>query len=258
MLTVICCSAQGSCSGSRCRCTHRFAHTKLLYGLVYEQEQALELQTGMLLADKENTASLLLQGQTSVKGREIEWYTNCFKGLWVSSSIFLTILYSGLTVTKIPITLENYGQIIYNGITSVGVCLQLWTLINCTMCLILGPRLALLDPTSAALARAVSGFHTVKVRTLNTFWAGLFFLHLNVISWAWIGMGHFAASVVTAMVSLFLVFLLVYFVRLKHKFRPAVKERGSLQPVLDPEMRRPVLSQTLPDTVASPYVRQEN
>jgi hypothetical protein len=111
-------------------------------------------------------------------------------------------------------------QTLYLVVTTLIMGLELLTVVNATLCAILGPGLALRGP-DGSMHTAVNGMMTHYKFTLMCFATGLICFMLSALLYGWMQFPWTLALPMTILICYFLYKIFTYFIRIYRRFRLA-------------------------------------
>jgi hypothetical protein len=126
----------------------------------------------MLFADKNALRTQLKVNMLKIRERELTYYTNNCLSISTSSALLAGFAWYGLTEVPFDSNADAAIQTMYLVVTTLIMGLELLTVVNATLCAILGPGLALRGP-DGSMHNAVNGMMTHYRFTLACFSLGL-------------------------------------------------------------------------------------
>ena len=100
----------------------------------------------MLFADKNALRTQLKVNMLRIRERELTYYTNNCLAISTSSALLAGFAWYGLTEVPFDSNSDAAIQTMYLVVTTLIMGLELLTVVNATLCAILGPGLALRGP----------------------------------------------------------------------------------------------------------------
>ena len=137
----------------------------------------------MLFADKNALRTQLKVNMLRIRERELTYYTNNCLAISTSSALLAGFAWYGLTEVPFDSNSDAAIQTMYLVVTTLIMGLELLTVVNATLCAILGPGLELRGP-DGSMHNAVQGMTTHYRFTLTCFSLGLIcFISPLLYSW---------------------------------------------------------------------------
>ena len=115
-----------------------------------------------------------------IRERELTYYTNNCLAISTSSALLAGFAWYGLTEVPFDSNAPAVTQTLYLVVTTLIMGLELLTVVNATLCAILGPGLALRGP-DGSMHNAVQGMMTHYRFTLACFTLGLVCFMLSAL-----------------------------------------------------------------------------
>jgi hypothetical protein len=115
-----------------------------------------------------------------IRERELNYYTNNCLAISTSSALLAGFAWYGLTEVPFDSNASAVTQTLYLVVTTLIMGLELLTVVNATLCAILGPGLALRGP-DGSMHNAVQGMMTHYRFTLACFTLGLVCFMLSAL-----------------------------------------------------------------------------
>ena len=134
----------------------------------------------MLFADKNALRTQLKVNMLRIRERELNYYTNNCLAISTSSALLAGFAWYGLTEVPFDSNADATVQTLYLVVTTLIMGLELLTVVNATLCAILGPGLALRGP-DGSMHNAVEGMMTHYRFTLACFTFGLVCFMLSAL-----------------------------------------------------------------------------
>ena len=134
----------------------------------------------MLFADKNALRTQLKVNMLRIRERELTYYTNNCLAISTSSALLAGFAWYGLTEVPFDSNASALTQTLYLVVTTLIMGLELLTVVNATLCAILGPGLALRGP-DGSMHNAVQGMMTHYRFTLACFTLGLVCFMLSAL-----------------------------------------------------------------------------
>ena len=134
----------------------------------------------MLFADKNALRTQLKVNMLKIRERELTYYTNNCLAISTSSALLAGFAWYGLTEVPFDSNANPTTQTLYLVVTTLIMGLELLTVVNATLCAILGPGLALRGP-DGSMHNAVSGMMVHYRFTLACFTLGLICFMLSAL-----------------------------------------------------------------------------
>ena len=138
------------------------------------------VSTVMLFADKNALRTQLKVNMLKIRERELNYYTNNCLAISTSSALLAGFAWYGLTEVPFDSNADATVQTLYLVVTTLIMGLELLTVVNATLCAILGPGLALRGP-DGSMHNAVQGMMTHYRFTLACFTLGLVCFMLSAL-----------------------------------------------------------------------------
>ena len=138
----------------------------------------------MLFADKNALRTQLKVNMLRIRERELLYYTNNCLAISTSAALLAGFAWYGLTEVPFDSNASAITQTLYLIVTTLIMGLELLTVVNATLCAILGPGLALRGP-DGSMHNAVQGMMTHYRFTLACFTLGLICFMLSALLYAW-------------------------------------------------------------------------
>mmetsp|Transcript_18999 Transcript_18999/g.48621 ORF Transcript_18999/g.48621 Transcript_18999/m.48621 type:complete len:243 (-) Transcript_18999:409-1137(-) len=172
----------------------------------------------MLFADKNALRTQLKVNMLRIRERELLYYTNNCLAISTSAALLAGFAWYGLTEVPFDSNASAVTQTMYLVITTLIMGLELLTVVNATLCAILGPGLALRGP-DGSMHNAVQGMMTHYRFTLACFTLGLICFMLSALLYAWMQFDWTLAMPMTLLIIYFLFILHRYYWRIYRRFR---------------------------------------
>ena len=160
----------------------------------------------MLFADKNALRTQLKVNMLRIRERELLYYTNNCLAISTSAALLAGFAWYGLTEVPFDSNASAVTQTMYLVITTLIMGLELLTVVNATLCAILGPGLALRGP-DGSMHNAVQGMMTHYRFTLACFTLGLICFMLSALLYAWMQFDWTLALPMTLLIIYFLFIL---------------------------------------------------
>jgi len=174
----------------------------------------------MLYADKNALRTQLKVNMLRIRERELSYYTNNCLAISTSAALLAGFAWYGLTEVPFDEEADAMTQTLYLVITTLIMGLELLTVVNATLCAILGPGLALRGP-DGSMHTAVAGMMTHYKFTLACFTGGLICFMLSALLYGWMQFTWPLAGPMTVLLVYFLYTIIKYFIRIYRRFRLA-------------------------------------
>jgi len=138
----------------------------------------------MLYADKAALRTNLKVNLLRIRERELNFYTNNCLSISTQAALLAGFAWYGLT--EVPFTDEanDIVQTVYLVVTTCIMGLEMLTVVNATLCAILGPGLALRGP-DGSMHKAVDGMMTHYRFTFACFSLGLLCFQFSALLYSW-------------------------------------------------------------------------
>ena len=172
----------------------------------------------MLYADKNALRTQLKVQMLRIRERELLFYTNNCLSISTSAALLAGFAWYGLTEVPFDEGADVVTQTCYLVVTTLIMGLELLTVVNATLCAILGPGLALRGP-DGSMHTAVNGMHTHYRFTLACFTGGLVCFMISALLYAWMQFDVTLAVPVTLLITYFLSSIYRYTIRIMRRFR---------------------------------------
>ena len=172
----------------------------------------------MLFADKNALRTQLKVNMLRIRERELLYYTNNCLAISTSAALLAGFAWYGLTEVPFDSNASAVTQTMYLVVTTLIMGLELLTVVNATLCAILGPGLALRGP-DGSMHNAVQGMMTHYRFTLACFTLGLICFMLSALLYAWMQFDWTLAMPMTLLIIYFLFILHRYYWRIYRRFR---------------------------------------
>jgi len=172
----------------------------------------------MLYADKNALRTQLKVNMLKIRERELNYYTNNCLAISTSSALLAGFAWYGLTEVPFDSNADATVQTAYLVVTTLIMGLELLTVVNATLCAILGPGLALRGP-DGSMHNAVQGMVTHYRFTLACFTVGLICFMISALLYAWMQFDWTLALPMTLLIFYFLYILQRYYLRIYKRFR---------------------------------------
>jgi len=177
-------------------------------------------KVAMLYADKNALRTQLKVNMLKIRERELLFYTNNCLSISTSAALLAGFAWYGLTEVPFDERANAVTQTLYLVVTTLIMGLELLTVVNATLCAILGPGLALRGP-DGSMHTAVNGMMTHYKFTLACFTGGLICFMLSALLYGWMQFKWELAMPMTLLLGYFLYTIFKYFVRIYRRFRLA-------------------------------------
>ena len=172
----------------------------------------------MLFADKNALRTQLKVNMLRIRERELSYYTNNCLAISTSSALLAGFAWYGLTEVPFDSNASALMQTFYLVVTTLIMGLELLTVVNATLCAILGPGLALRGP-DGSMHNAVTGMMTHYRFTLGCFTIGLICFMISALLYAWMQFDWTLALPMTLLIVYFLSKLQTHYWRIYKTFR---------------------------------------
>ena len=172
----------------------------------------------MLFADKNALRTQLKVNMLRIRERELTYYTNNCLAISTSSALLAGFAWYGLTEVPFDSNSDAAIQTMYLVVTTLIMGLELLTVVNATLCAILGPGLALRGP-DGSMHNAVQGMTTHYRFTLTCFSLGLICFMLSALLYSWMQFDWTLALPCTLLIVYFLFILQRHWWRIYKRFR---------------------------------------
>ena len=172
----------------------------------------------MLFADKNALRTQLKVNMLRIRERELSYYTNNCLAISTSSALLAGFAWYGLTEVPFDSNASALMQTFYLVVTTLIMGLELLTVVNATLCAILGPGLALRGP-DGSMHNAVAGMMTHYRFTLGCFTIGLVCFMISALLYAWMQFDWTLALPMTLLIIYFLSKLQAHYWRIYKTFR---------------------------------------
>ncbi|KAL1512188.1 hypothetical protein AB1Y20_005453 [Prymnesium parvum] len=172
----------------------------------------------MLYADKNALRTSLKVNMLRIRERELSYYTNNCLSISTSAALLAGFAWYGLTEVPFNEKANVYTQTLYLVVTTLIMGLELLTVVNATLCAILGPGLALRGP-DGSMHDAVTGMMIHYRFTLACFTGGIIFFMISALLYAWMQFNAELAVPMTLVIIYFLVKIYGYFWRIYNRFK---------------------------------------
>jgi len=169
-------------------------------------------------ADKNALRTQLKVNMLRIRERELLYYTNNCLSISTSAALLAGFAWYGLTEVPFDEQASAVTQTLYLVVTTLIMGLELLTVVNATLCAILGPGLALRGP-DGSMHTAVHGMMTHYKFTLACFIGGLVCFMLSALLYGWMQFGWSLATPLTVLLVYFLYTIFMYFIRIYKRFR---------------------------------------
>mmetsp|Transcript_9271 Transcript_9271/g.28056 ORF Transcript_9271/g.28056 Transcript_9271/m.28056 type:complete len:225 (-) Transcript_9271:209-883(-) len=174
----------------------------------------------MLYADKNALRTQLKVQMLRIREKELMYYTNNCLSISTSAALLAGFAWYGLTEVPFEEQADAVTQTLYLVVTTLIMGLELLTVVNATLCAILGPGLALRGP-DGSMHTAVNGMMTHYKFTLMCFATGLICFMLSALLYGWMQFSWKLALPMTILICYFLYKIFTYFIRIYRRFRLA-------------------------------------
>jgi len=172
----------------------------------------------MLYADKNALRTALKVSMLRIRERELLYYTNNCLSISTSAALLAGFAWYGLTEVPFDEGANVYTQTLYLVVTTLIMGLELLTVVNATLCAILGPGLALRGP-DGSMHDAVQGMMIHYRFTLACFTGGIIFFMVSALLYAWMQFSWELAVPMTLVIIYFLHKINGYFWRIYNRFK---------------------------------------
>jgi hypothetical protein len=172
----------------------------------------------MLFADKNALRTQLKFDMLRIRERELQYYTNNCLAISTSAALLAGFAWYGLTEVPFDSNANPFTQCLYLVVTTLIMGLELLTVVNATLCAILGPGLALRGP-DGSMHNAVQGMMTHYRFTLACFTLGLICFMISALLYSWMQFDWTLSLPMTLLVIYFLILLYRYYWRIYRRFR---------------------------------------
>jgi len=172
----------------------------------------------MLFADKNALRTQLKVNMLRIRERELTYYTNNCLAISTSSALLAGFAWYGLTEVPFDSNAGPVTQTMYLVVTTLIMGLELLTVVNATLCAILGPGLALRGP-DGSMHNAVNGMMTHYRFTLLCFALGLVCFMLSALLYAWMQFDWTLHLPMSLLIVYFLFRVYLYYARIYKRFR---------------------------------------
>jgi len=172
----------------------------------------------MLYADKNALRTSLKVNMLRIRERELSYYTNNCLSISTSAALLAGFAWYGLTEVPFDDNADVYTQTLYLVVTTLIMGLELLTVVNATLCAILGPGLALRGP-DGSMHDAVQGMMIHYRFTLACFTGGIIFFMISALLYAWMQFNWELAVPMTLVIIYFLHKIYGYFIRIYERFK---------------------------------------
>jgi hypothetical protein len=180
----------------------------------------------MLYADKNALRTNLKVNMLRIRERELMFFTNNCLSISTSAALLAGFAWYGLTEVPFESDANVVIQTAYLVVTTLIMGLELLTVVNATLCAILGPGLALRGP-DGSMHTAVAGMMTHYRFTFACFCTGLICFILSSGLYVWMQFDAALAAPVTLLLVYFLLIIFRYMRRILHRFRLSKEETVS-------------------------------
>ena len=174
----------------------------------------------MLYADKNALRTQLKVRMLKIRERELQYYTQNCLSISTSAALLAGFAWYGLTEVPFDEHADVGVQTMYLVVTTLIMGLELLTVVNATLCAILGPGLVLRGP-DGSMHTAVSGMMTHYKFTLMCFTTGLVCFMFSALLYVWMQFEWELALPSTLLIAYFLQKIHFFFVRIYKRFRLA-------------------------------------
>ena len=172
----------------------------------------------MLFADKNALRTQLKVNMLRIRERELSYYTNNCLSISTSAALLAGFSWYGLTEVPFDQNAPAMTQTLYLIVTTLIMGLELLTVVNATLCAILGPGLALRGP-DGSMHNAVNGMALHYRFTFACFSGGLICFIFSALLHSWMQFSWALALPNSLMLCYFLVRIISGFVRIYRRFR---------------------------------------
>lgn len=138
----------------------------------------------MLYADKNALRTNLKVNLLRIRERELNFYTNNCLSISTQAALLAGFAWYGLTEVPFTDHANDIVQTIYLVVTTCIMGLEMLTVVNATLCAILGPGLALRGP-DGSMHKAVDGMMTHYRFTFACFSLGLLCFQFSALLYSW-------------------------------------------------------------------------
>ncbi|KAJ1626236.1 hypothetical protein T492DRAFT_1034134 [Pavlovales sp. CCMP2436] len=138
----------------------------------------------MLYADKNALRTNLKVNLLRIRERELNFYTNNCLSISTQAALLAGFAWYGLTEVPFTDDANDVVQTVYLVVTTCIMGLEMLTVVNATLCAILGPGLALRGP-DGSMHKAVDGMMTHYRFTFACFSLGLLCFQFSALLYAW-------------------------------------------------------------------------
>ena len=146
--------------------------------------RATNTELFVLAADKNALRTQLKVNMLRIRERELLFFTNNCLSISTSAALLAGFAWYGLTEVPFDLQANVVVQTLYLVVTTLIMGLELLTVVNATLCAILGPGLALRGP-DGSMHNAVNGMMTHYKFTFACFTCGLLCFHISALLYAW-------------------------------------------------------------------------
>lgn len=138
----------------------------------------------MLYADKNALRTNLKVNLLRIRERELNFYTNNCLSISTQAALLAGFAWYGLTEVPFTEQANDVVQTVYLVVTTCIMGLEMLTVVNATLCAILGPGLALRGP-DGSMHKAVDGMMTHYRFTFACFSLGLLCFQFSALLYSW-------------------------------------------------------------------------
>mmetsp|Transcript_19055 Transcript_19055/g.51187 ORF Transcript_19055/g.51187 Transcript_19055/m.51187 type:complete len:189 (-) Transcript_19055:524-1090(-) len=138
----------------------------------------------MLYADKNALRTNLKVNLLRIRERELNFYTNNCLSISTQAALLAGFAWFGLTEVPFDEDASETVQMVYLVVTTLIMGLEMLTVVNATLCAILGPGLALRGP-DGSMHKAVDGMMTHYRFTFACFSLGLLCFQFSAALYGW-------------------------------------------------------------------------
>ena len=138
----------------------------------------------MLYADKNALRTNLKVNLLRIRERELNFYTNNCLSISTQAALLAGFAWYGLTEVPFDEDANEIVQMVYLVVTTLIMGLEMLTVVNATLCAILGPGLALRGP-DGSMHKAVDGMMTHYRFTFACFSLGLLCFQFSALLYSW-------------------------------------------------------------------------
>ena len=138
----------------------------------------------MLYADKNALRTNLKVNLLRIRERELNFYTNNCLSISTQAALLAGFAWYGLTEVPFMKEASTVVETIYLVVTTCIMGLEMLTVVNATLCAILGPGLALRGP-DGSMHKAVDGMMTHYRFTFMCFALGLLCFQVSALLYSW-------------------------------------------------------------------------